>query len=37
MEKVPAAGYEIIGLPVAGFQRKLTFKNISFIFKLMKV
>jgi len=36
MEKVPAAGYEIIGLPVAGLQRKLTLKNISFIFKLIK-
>lgn len=36
MEKVPAAGYEIIGLPVAGLQRKLTTKNISFIFKLIK-
>ncbi|MCB2197282.1 MAG: undecaprenyldiphospho-muramoylpentapeptide beta-N-acetylglucosaminyltransferase [Bacteroidetes bacterium] len=36
MEKVPAAGYEIIGLPVAGLQRKLTIKNISFIFKLIK-
>lgn len=35
MEKVPAAGYEIIGLPVAGLQRKLTVKNVSFIFKLM--
>ena len=22
MEKVPAAGYKIIGLPIAGFQRK---------------
>lgn len=36
MEKVPAAGYEIIGLPIAGLQRKLTTKNISFIFKLIK-
>ncbi len=36
MEKVPAAGYEIIGLPVAGLQRKLTTKNLSFIFKLIK-
>ena len=36
MEKVPAAGYEIIGLPVAGLQRKLTLKNVSFIFKLIK-
>ncbi len=35
MEKVPAAGYEIIGLPVAGLQRRLTIKNISFIFKLI--
>ena len=35
MEKVPAAGYDIIGLPVAGLQRRLTIKNISFIFKLI--
>jgi UDP-N-acetylglucosamine--N-acetylmuramyl-(pentapeptide) pyrophosphoryl-undecaprenol N-acetylglucosamine transferase len=35
MEKVPAAGYKIIGLPVAGLQRKLTLKNFSFPFKLM--
>ncbi|MCW3804242.1 undecaprenyldiphospho-muramoylpentapeptide beta-N-acetylglucosaminyltransferase [Plebeiibacterium marinum] len=34
MEKVPAAGYKIVGLPVAGFQRRLTFKNITFFFKL---
>jgi UDP-N-acetylglucosamine--N-acetylmuramyl-(pentapeptide) pyrophosphoryl-undecaprenol N-acetylglucosamine transferase len=34
MEKVPAAGYTIVGLPVAGFQRRLTWKNISFFFKL---
>ncbi|TLX77445.1 undecaprenyldiphospho-muramoylpentapeptide beta-N-acetylglucosaminyltransferase [Labilibacter sediminis] len=34
MEKVPAAGYKIVGLPVAGFQRKLTFKNVTFFFKL---
>ena len=36
MEKVPAAGYEIIGLPVRGFQRKLSFKNISVLFRLLK-
>jgi undecaprenyldiphospho-muramoylpentapeptide beta-N-acetylglucosaminyltransferase len=36
MEKVPAAGYKIIGLPVAGFQRKSIFKNISVIIKLIK-
>ena len=35
MEKVPAAGYRIVGLPVAGFQRKLTFKNVTFFFKLI--
>ena len=34
MEKVPAAGYEIVGLPVAGFQRRITFKNVTFFFKL---
>lgn len=28
MEKVPAAGYRIIGLPMAGLQRQLTLKNI---------
>ena len=28
MEKVPAAGYRIVGLPIAGLQRKLTFSNI---------
>ena len=28
MEKVPAAGYEIKGLPIAGLQRKLTPRNI---------
>jgi len=35
MEKVPAAGYKIIGLPVAGLQRRLTTKNISFVYKLI--
>ena len=28
MEKVPAEGYEIIGLPMAGVQRRLTPKNL---------
>lgn len=36
MEKVPAAGYEIVGLPVAGFHRSLTLRNLSFPFKLIK-
>jgi UDP-N-acetylglucosamine--N-acetylmuramyl-(pentapeptide) pyrophosphoryl-undecaprenol N-acetylglucosamine transferase len=35
MEKVPAAGYQIIGLPISGFQRKLTPSNLKVIFKLM--
>lgn len=35
MEKVPAAGFEIVGLPVAGFHRKLTAKNLLFPVKLM--
>lgn len=34
MEKVPAAGYNIIGLPVKGFQRKLTIKNIDVLWNL---
>jgi len=34
MEKVPEAGYSIEGLPVAGFQRRLTWKNITFFYKL---
>ena len=28
MEKVPAAGYRIVGLPVVGLQRQLNLKNI---------
>ena len=36
MEKVPQAGYRIVGLPVAGFSRSLTPKNIVVIFKLFK-
>lgn len=35
MEKVPAAGYKIEGLWISGFQRKLTFDNLSFPFKLI--
>ena len=36
MEKVPAAGFKIIGLPAAGLQRKLTLKNLVLPFKLLK-
>ena len=28
MEKVPAAGYRIVGLPIVGLQRQLSLKNI---------
>lgn len=28
MEKVPACGYEIVGLPIAGFQRSFSISNI---------
>ncbi len=28
MEKVPAAGFEIVGLPILGLQRQLNWKNI---------
>ena len=35
MEKVPQAGYNIKGLWISGVQRKLTFKNLSFPFKLI--
>ena len=36
MGKVPAAGYKIIGLPVAGFQRNSYLKNIIVLYKLFK-
>lgn len=36
MEKVPAAGYPIKGLPVAGFDRKHLFRNFSVLLKLRK-
>ena len=36
MEKVPQAGYEIVGLPIAGFQRKWTFSNFLLPFKILQ-
>lgn len=36
MERVPAAGYPIIGLPVAGFDRKHLWHNIPVLFKLWR-
>lgn len=35
MERVPAAGYEIIGLPIVGFQRKFALSNFILPFKLL--
>jgi UDP-N-acetylglucosamine--N-acetylmuramyl-(pentapeptide) pyrophosphoryl-undecaprenol N-acetylglucosamine transferase len=36
MEKVPEAGYDIIGLPIRGIQRKLDPKNLKVPFLLLK-
>lgn len=35
MEKVPAAGYKIVGLPIAGLQRRITVQNLVLPFKLL--
>lgn len=35
MEKVPDAGYRIEGLWISGLQRRITWKNISFPFKVI--
>ena len=36
MEKLPALGYRVVGLPVAGLQRKLDLRNFALPFKVMK-
>lgn len=36
MQRVPDAGYDIIGLPVAGFDRKRIWKNFGVLIKLWK-
>lgn len=36
MEKVPAAGFRIIGLPVRGFVRKVSVKNVAIAVKLLR-
>lgn len=36
MQRVPDAGYEIIGLPVAGFDRKRLWRNVSVLIKLVR-
>jgi len=35
MERVPASGYDIIGLDIMGIQRRLTLKNLKVPFKLI--
>ena len=36
MEKVPKAGFEIVGLPVAGFDRKRLWRNFAVLLKLRR-
>ena len=36
MQRVPAAGYDIKGLPISGFDRKHLLKNIGLPFKLVR-
>lgn len=36
MEKVPAAGYRIEGLPIAGLQRSLSLSNLALPFKVLR-
>lgn len=36
MHRVPAAGYEIKGLPICGFDRKHLLKNVAVLFKIWK-
>ena len=36
MDKVPQAGYQIVGLTIAGFNRQNIFKNLTLPFKLIK-
>ena len=36
MQRVPEAGYDIVGLPVAGFDRKHLWKNIKVLWQLLK-
>ena len=36
MQRVPAAGYEIKGLPICGFDRKNLLKNVKVLYKICK-
>ena len=36
MERIPAAGYTITGLPITGIDRKLSLRNLRFPFRLLR-
>lgn len=36
MERVPAAGYKIVGLPVSGFDRRRLWRNVKVLYRLFK-
>lgn len=36
MEKVPRAGYRIVGLPIAGIKRSLSLENLTLPFKMLR-
>lgn len=36
MQRVPDAGYDIVGLPIAGFDRKNLFRNIKVLWLILK-
>lgn len=36
MEKVPALGYRIVGLPIAGLQRRMEWRNLLVPFKVLR-
>lgn len=36
MERIPTAGYPIVGIPIAGFQRKALVKNLGLPWKIWK-
>ena len=36
MEKIPALGYRIVGLPIAGLQRRMDWHNLAVPFKVLR-
>ena len=37
MQRVPAAGYDIKGLPICGFDRKNMLRNVVVLYKIWKI